>query len=64
MGKKKKYSDDEISHIFNDPLIITKAIQAGINEALLKHKQLGKPICILEAGQVVWIEPENITIKQ
>ncbi len=64
MEKKIKYSDDEISTIFNDPLLITKAIQAGINEALLRHKQLGKPICVLEAEQVVWIQPENITIKQ
>lgn len=57
-------TDDEITKIFNDPYAVRKAIQTGINAALLKHKQLGKPICVWRDGNVVWIEAENIIINE
>ena len=60
MDKKINQTEDEISRIFNDADAITKAIQAGIYAALLKHKQLGKPICTWRDDKVVWIAPENI----
>lgn len=55
---------DEISKIFNDEHTVTNAIQAGINAALLKHKQLGQPICVWREGKVVWIAPEDIIISE
>jgi hypothetical protein len=60
MSQKSNQAEDEISRVFNDADIVTSAIQAGINAALLKHKQLGNPICIWRDGKVMWIAPENI----
>ena len=63
VNKNIKQTHDEISRIFNDPDAVTNAIKAGINAALLKHKQLGHPICVWRNNQVVWIEPEDIKIS-
>lgn len=63
-NKSTSLEDDEISKVFRDPAKITKAIQAGIKAALLKHKQAGNPICGLDKNnKIVWIAPENINIK-
>jgi hypothetical protein len=51
---------DKISQLFNNHEIITAAIQKGINTALLRHKQLGMPVCVWRNGKVVWIAPKNI----
>lgn len=64
MNKNTGKTEDEISRIFNDADAVTTAIQAGINIALWKHKQLGNPICVWRDGKVVWIAPENINAKQ
>ncbi len=53
-------ADDEISKAFHNPAKITKIIQAGIHEALLKHKQAGNPICEWRNNKVHWIAPEKI----
>jgi hypothetical protein len=63
VNKNTNQAEDEISRIFNDADVVTAAIQAGINAALLRHKQLGKPICVWRDGKVVWIEPENIKVN-
>lgn len=55
--------EDEISRVFNNPDIITKAIQKAINAALLKHKQAGNPVCEWRNDKVVWIAPEEINVK-
>lgn len=44
-------------------MFITKIIQIGINQALLKHKQAGNPICTSKEGKVVWIPAEKIEIR-
>jgi hypothetical protein len=63
VNKKTNPVEDEISRVFNDGDAVTKAIQAGINAALLKHKQLGNPICVWRDDKVVWIAPENIKLS-
>ena len=63
MSKNKNQTEDEISRIFNDADAVTLAIQAGIDAALLKHKQLGNPICVWRNDKVIWIAPENIQVK-
>ena len=63
MNKKSIQKEDEISRIFNDADAVTNAIQAGINAALLRHKQTGNPICVWRDGKVVWIAPEEIQPK-
>jgi hypothetical protein len=53
---------DKISEIMNDPERVRSIIQSGINEALLKHKQAGNPVCGWKDGKVFWVEPENIPV--
>jgi hypothetical protein len=38
-------------------------IQAGIQKALLKHKQAGNSVCGWKNGQVYWVEAENIPVN-
>lgn len=61
---KSQKNEDRISQIMNDPQRIRKVIQTAINEALLKHKQTGNPVCELRNGEVVWIKPEDIVIRE
>ena len=56
-------NDDRISRIMNDPEMVRKILQSAINQALLKHKQAGNPVCTLEDGKVIWIQPEDIIIS-
>lgn len=60
---KKQTPKDRISEILSDPERIRMAIQAGINAALLRHKQAGNPVCEWRDGKVVWIQPEDIKIN-
>ena len=64
MDKKTNHlqTEDEISIILNDVSTVTKAIQTGINTALLRHKQSGNPICVWRDGKVIWIAPDKINI--
>jgi hypothetical protein len=57
---KAQKNEDKISQIMNDSEMVRKIIQSGINDALLKHKQAGNPVCGLKNGQVFWISPDQI----
>ncbi len=52
-----------LSERVKDIDLITRAIQRGVREALLRHKQAGNPVCEWRDGQVVWIAPEDIPIE-
>ena len=56
-------NDDHIAKILSDPDKVTKILQAGIQDALLKHKLLGNPICVWRDNKIVWIPPEEIVIN-
>ena len=62
MGNKISKNDDSISIILNDSAKVTMIIQEGIKTALLKHKQVGNPVCEWRDNKVVWISPENIPV--
>lgn len=62
MNHKNKLSSDKITEFFQHPAKVTKALQQGIKDALLKHKQAGNPICEWKDGKVVWISPEKIPV--
>lgn len=62
MGNKISKNDDSISIILNDSAMVTMIIQEGIKTALLKHKQVGNPVCEWRDNKVVWISPENIPV--
>jgi len=63
MNKVKTSVDDHITTILSDPIKVTQIIQKGINDALLKHKQAGNPICEWRDNKIVWIPPEKIVIN-
>ena len=56
-------NNDRISQIMNNPEKIRKAIQSGINKALLQHKQAGNPVCSFKNGKVFWVKPDDIIIR-
>jgi hypothetical protein len=53
-------AEDRIQKILNDSAQLTQIIQAGIQAALVKHKQAKNPICEWRDGKVVWVPPEEI----
>lgn len=64
MKQDKHLMNDNIAKILNDPEKVTKIIQSGINNALLKHKQAGNQVCEWRDNKVVWIPPEKIVINE
>ena len=64
MKKDENLLDDNITKILNDPDKVTKIIQSGINDALLKHKQAGNQVCEWRNNKVVWIPAEKIVINK
>jgi hypothetical protein len=46
-----------------DVQFIKQALARGIRQALLRHKQLGNPICVWQDNKVVWIAPEDIQVE-
>ena len=63
MKKVKVSNDDHITKILSNPAKVTKIIQKGINDALLKHKQAGNPICEWRDNKIVWIPANKIVIN-
>ena len=53
---------DRITEAFANPNVITKALIEGVRQAMIQHKQAGKPIDVWEKGKVVQIPPKNIKI--
>jgi hypothetical protein len=46
----------------NDVARILEAINQGVREAMLRHKQAGVPIATWRNGRVEWIAPEDIDL--
>lgn len=61
---KPRKNEDSISEILHDSERVRKIIQGAINDALLKHKLAGNPVCELQNGKVVWVQPQNIVIRK
>lgn len=59
-----KEDDERIFKFMNDPEKVRRSIQAGIMDALLKHKQAGNPVCGLKDGKIYWIKAEDIVIRK
>ena len=60
--KNKSEDEDEISRLFNDFDRLTEVIQAGIQLALLKHKQAENPVCEWRDNKLVWVQPDKIFV--
>jgi len=52
-----------LTELLQDNRLIEEAINRGVREALLRHKQAGNPIADWRDGQVVWIAPEDIEVE-
>ncbi len=55
--------EDRIMRIMNDPEKMKQILQKAVNDALLRHKQAGNPVCELKNGEVSWIQPQDIVIN-
>lgn len=54
--------NDKIDEALADGDRITRALQAGVREALKRHKQAGNPIVVMKDGQMVLLKPEDIQV--
>lgn len=63
MNNKNSAIEVNIPKILEDQDRVVKAIQKGIKDALLKHKQAGNPVCGWKDGKVIWVSPENIPVN-
>ncbi|MCR4321172.1 MAG: hypothetical protein NUV74_12660 [Candidatus Brocadiaceae bacterium] len=62
MEVKEKHKDS-IAEAFANPGKITNALAQGVRDALLKHKQAGKPVVVWRDGKIVWLKPEEIPVQ-
>lgn len=58
----KKEKTKDIAKIFAEGTLIDKALKAGVQDALRRHKQAGQPVVEWRNGQVVWIPAEKIKV--
>ena len=40
--------------------LIDEALEQGVREAMLRHKEAGLPVVIYRDGKTVWIKPEDL----
>ena len=53
--------NERIHHImFEDRGLILKALQRGIDQAMIRHKQAGLPVVIERDGKIEWVMPEDL----
>jgi hypothetical protein len=55
---------DRIDRLFAEGTAIDQALRQAVQQALLRHRQLGFPIAVWRDGKVVWIPPEEIPVPQ
>lgn len=59
----KQQQSDKISAAFDNTVLINAAIAKGVREAMIKHKQAGKPIVVWRDERIIWIPAEEIQIE-
>lgn len=60
MSETKK----DIDQIFVEGKEIDNALQKAVQQALLEHKKAGNPVASWHDGKIVWIQPEDILVKE
>jgi hypothetical protein len=53
-----------IDDIFEDGRPIDEALREAARDARRLHKALGRPMATLQDGQVIWIQPEDISVDE
>jgi hypothetical protein len=51
-----------IDELFEDGRLIDEALRLAARDARRVHKALGIPMATWRDGQVVWVQPEEITV--
>jgi hypothetical protein len=59
----KAISPRSLEERLEDIELIKQALGRGVRQALLRHKQLGLPVCAWRDDKVVWIAPEDIEVE-
>jgi polyhydroxyalkanoate synthesis regulator phasin len=60
----RKEKSDLIEELFKKGDPIDQALRKGVQDALRRHKQAGKPICEQRDGKIIWIQPEDIDLDE
>lgn len=55
-------NEPTLDELFDDGRAIDRALKETARDARRFHKALGNPMATWKDGQVVWIQPEDITI--
>lgn len=58
----KEGAPRNIRRIFEDGVLIDRALRRGVREAMRLHKRAGCPIVVWRHGRVVWIKPDRIKL--
>ena len=52
----------DISKIFRQRKLIDEALNAAVQEAVLRHKQQGQPLVVWREGKTIWIRAEETAL--
>jgi hypothetical protein len=59
-GVKTEVQKD-VNRIFvEDGHLIDEALQQGVRDAMLRHKEAGLPVVIYRDGKTVWVMPQDL----
>jgi hypothetical protein len=53
-------SDRDIGAILSDDRKMAAALRQAVKEALIRHRQAGRPVVEWRDGKTVWIGPEEL----
>lgn len=54
----------DISEVFADNERVGRALARGVRDALAMHKALGNPVVECRDGEIIWVQPEDISISE
>jgi hypothetical protein len=60
MTRERRLNERIDRIMLEDRGLILKALQKGIDEAMIRHKRVGLPIVIERNGKIVWVMPEDL----
>ena len=50
----------DIAEILSDVKTVEGVLRKGVHDALVRHKQAGKPVVEWRDGQIVWVAAEDL----
>lgn len=46
--------------LLEDRLVVDKALDRGIRDAMFRHKKDGLPVVVERDGKIEWVKPEDL----